>query len=201
MERKSHSFLHTFIQTAQDDYCVFILIELKAPVCTCQMETRKWISDSHYVIGALRFKYLRSSVFCFVLICLWSNWVKSMHQTMQVNQGGLLDRLIKKRVQHIHSTSTSHVLQYVFKTRTCISGAESERRSFHSIKYQVYARPKIFSSFHLFAGKIHIAHFSVCIKQRPFGIKTKRLRSYDPRSLKSWYHTACQQYVCITVRT
>lgn len=143
----------------------------KSPYVPVRFRQQNELLTSHYVIGAVWFKYL-CSVFCFDMsVILGKICIKA-------DDVGLLDKLINKQELCTYTVLPA----YDVHTRACISCAGSERCSFHSIKYQVNTRPKICSS-HLFAGKNTYCSFSVCIKQRPFGIETERIRSLDPRVL------------------
>lgn len=94
----------------------------------------------------------------FVIFFFFINWVKyALNQVIHV---GLLDRLINKQihtytVQALQSTVICHQNQNVHiqlhrrKTQLSVN------------QVSVYTQPKFFPLYHLFAGKIHIAHFQL----------------------------------------
>lgn len=88
------------------------------------------------------------------------------------------------------------------KTTTCISNFVVERRSFQSIKYQFTPDPNFFPLYHLFAGKIHIAHFSVVSNRDASERRRIRKKKFQRflRSKKSEEvipHTVLAVYICV----
>lgn len=110
-------------------------------------------------------------LFCFVLfwyVCdLFLFFFVFLKSTGWV---GLLDRLINKYTykQYKHFK----VLQYVIKNQNVHIQLHRRKTQLSINQVSVYTRPDFLPSYHLFAGKIHIAHFS-CIKPRPFKQKWK----------------------------
>lgn len=111
---------------------------------------------------------------------------------------GLSDRLINKQIHTYtvqalqstvicHQNQNVHIQLHIRKTQLSIN------------QVSVYTRPKFFPLYHLFAGKIHIAHFQL-YQTKTFQTQMKSFRGYDPRSLKRWYHTPYSQYIYIYLR-
>ena len=111
---------------------------------------------------------------------------------------GLLDRLINKQihiytVQALQSTAICHQNQNVHirlrirKTQLSIN------------QVSVYTRPEFFPSYHLFAGKIYIAHFSVVLNQDLSNKNEKFQRLRSKKSEEVIPHTILTVYTYIYV--
>ena len=111
---------------------------------------KKELLTSHYVIGAPWFKYL-----CSIFLFLFWYVCDLFYQLLGL---GFLDRLINKQihictVQALQSTVICRLNQNVH-IWLCI------RKTLLSVnQVSAHTRPEFFPSYHLFAGKIHIAHF------------------------------------------
>lgn len=180
----THSSLHTFIQTHHDDFCFFFLRFFK--INAIHFDTSKspcvylpdWDNKMNYWLHIMLLALYDSSICVqyFVLICLWFNWVQDASN--QMIQVGLLDRLINKQVLLTYAVQI--LLMY------CSMSSKPDRAypapfqkdtAFIQSSIKFTPNPKSFLPLTYLREKYILLIFSVCIKQRPFGIKTECFRS------------------------